>query len=210
MEMASIQTKELHPVAAVHHAQSSRSSFKLKKASNKASIKTEQSCYRCKGNHPASTCSFKNAKCYNCQKVGHIASACRQPKQQKPGKQQRKGAVHGLEASNTRPSAESGMYCVYAATETSRFHTTVSSNGKPIEMQIDTAADRSIMSVELYQAQFSHVPLTTCVTELRTYSGELLEICGQMRCHVQYKGASINLPIIVANYTNKPTVIGRD
>ena len=30
-------------------------------------------CYRCWGNH---ACQFKEAECYKCKKVGHIAKAC--------------------------------------------------------------------------------------------------------------------------------------
>ena len=39
---------------------------------------TEQhSCASCGGNHPRSTCQFRNAKCHRCGKSGHIQKVCR-------------------------------------------------------------------------------------------------------------------------------------
>ncbi len=35
--------------------------------------KKNQECYRCGGDHEPSTCKFKDAKCYSCQKKGHTA-----------------------------------------------------------------------------------------------------------------------------------------
>ena len=36
-----------------------------------------QGCHRCSGNHDAQECRFKKAKCFACQKVGHVKSMCR-------------------------------------------------------------------------------------------------------------------------------------
>jgi len=33
---------------------------------------------------------------------------------------------------------------------------------------------------------------------------------GEMQCNVLYKGHGYTLPIIVANYENKPTLLGRN
>ncbi len=37
---------------------------------------SNQKCSRCNSNHDAKTCRFKNEKCHNCNKVGHISRAC--------------------------------------------------------------------------------------------------------------------------------------
>ena len=38
--------------------------------------KKGQECFSCGGNHFRSKCRFKNAKCHNCGKIGHIARKC--------------------------------------------------------------------------------------------------------------------------------------
>ena len=35
--------------------------------------KKGEDCFRCGSNHFQSQCSFKNAKCHNCGKIGHIS-----------------------------------------------------------------------------------------------------------------------------------------
>ena len=35
--------------------------------------KKGQDCFCCEGKHFQSKCSFKNAKCHNCGKIGHIS-----------------------------------------------------------------------------------------------------------------------------------------
>ena len=41
---------------------------------------TKKPCFRCnRTNHAHQDCKFKDSKCYNCAKVGHMASACPVP-----------------------------------------------------------------------------------------------------------------------------------
>uniref|UniRef100_A0A3Q1B749 CCHC-type domain-containing protein n=1 Tax=Amphiprion ocellaris TaxID=80972 RepID=A0A3Q1B749_AMPOC len=45
---------------------------------HKVKQKGTKACYRCKGkNHLAKECHFKETKCHNCGKIGHIKKACR-------------------------------------------------------------------------------------------------------------------------------------
>ena len=83
-------------------------------------------------------------------------------------------------------------------------------SGVLCDMQIDTAADYSIMSKSVYKENFSNVPLFPSKVKLKTYTGEMLDICGEMSCNVIYENQKIILPIIVANHVNKPTLLGRN
>ena len=38
---------------------------------------TRYDCHRCGGKHRANSCRFREVKCFNCQKIGHIAKVCR-------------------------------------------------------------------------------------------------------------------------------------
>lgn len=45
---------------------------------HKVKLQGARNCYRCKGkNHDANECHFKETKCHNCGKIGHIKKACR-------------------------------------------------------------------------------------------------------------------------------------
>ena len=90
------------------------------------------------------------------------------------------------------------------------YNVEVSINGSLLAMEVDTAADYSIMSESTYSQKFSNFPLHPSNVELKTYTGETLTVCGEMQCDILYKGHEYRLPIIVANYENKPTLLGRN
>jgi len=55
-------------------------------------------------------------------------------------------------------------------------------NGKLCQMELDTAADYSIMSKSEYLERFAGRPLTPSKITLRTYTGEVLDVSGEMQC----------------------------
>ena len=77
-------------------------------------------------------------------------------------------------------------------------------------MELDTAADFSIMSKSEYFEKFADKPLTPSQVTLNTYTGEVLEVLGEMYCDIVYKGKQYSLPILVANYDDKPTLLGKN
>ena len=83
-------------------------------------------------------------------------------------------------------------------------------NGIPCMMELDTAADFSIMSKSEYIEKFADTPLTPSQVTLKTYTGEILEVSGEMHCDIVYKGKQYSLPILVANYDAKPTLLGKN
>ena len=82
-------------------------------------------------------------------------------------------------------------------------------NGSPCVMEVDNAADYSIMSKNAHCQKFSNFPLHPSKVELKTYTGETLAMCGEMLCDVVYKGHEYTMPIIVADYEKKPTFAGK-
>ena len=182
-------------------------------------------CYRCNAkNHVPAECPFKTSQCFNCDMKGHIAKACKSRKSSMPsrGKPRRTGAsgeVHALDETDDDVGIVNSMqhslnlYCVYATGSTNkhdRFETEVLINDRYVTMKIDTAADCSVMSRDTYERNFSSVPLKPNEMELRTYSGERLDTCGEFDCTVTYKGKTLLLPFIVASYLNRPTLMGKD
>ncbi len=46
-------------------------------SSNPFKPKAPKSCFSCGGSHLRINCKFRNSKCYNCHKLGHISKVCR-------------------------------------------------------------------------------------------------------------------------------------
>ena len=71
-------------------------------------------------------------------------------------------------------------------------------NGESINMEVDTAADFSIMSRDTYIKRFKSFPLQNTDVKLKTYFGETLRTCGQELCKVVYNGQEYILLMIIA------------
>ena len=68
---------------------------------------------------------------------------------------------------------------------------TLKVNGIDLEMELDTGATLSVISEQTYHKLFfagKALPLKTITTQLTTYTGEAIEILGEVEVTVQYKG----------------------
>ena len=109
---------------------------------------------------------------------------------------------------------ELGIYSLYSL-DTNRpslgsYSVEMLINGKPCKMEVDTAADYSIMAHSVYLEKFADTPLTPSKVVLRTYTGEVLEVSGEMQCNVIYKDKHYSLPVVVVNYSGKPTLLNKN
>ena len=201
MEMAERNTQAFHPTIS-----ESPQVNQLTAQDNKNT--NHEQCFRCGGNnHSGQSCKFKSAKCYRCSKIGHLASVCRSKSERK------KGSVHNLHVSESSDD-ELGIYSLYSL-DTNRpslgsYSVEMLINGKPCKMEVDTAADYSIMAHSVYLEKFADTPLTPSKVVLRTYTGEVLEVSGEMQCNVIYKDKHYSLPVVVVNYSGKPTLLNKN
>ena len=138
MEMVERNTQEIHLT--------SSESSQVNKLTGQSSKDTEQSlCPRCGGSHPGQSCKFKSANCYKCSTLGHLASDCRT----------KDANIHNVQSSELSNNAdenddELGIYTLYSL-DTNKpncisYTVELEINGKPCKMELDTAADYSIMS----------------------------------------------------------------
>jgi len=103
------------------------------------------------------------------------------------------------------------VYAVGTDNPTNKSYTVeMTVNGSPCAMEVDTAADYSMMSKSIHSQKFSNFPLRPSKVELKIDAGETLTVCGEMLCDIVYKGHEYTLPIIVADYEKKPTLLGRN
>ena len=112
----------------------------------------DQTCYRCKGKHSAKSCRFKDAKCRNCKKKGHIACVCMsmpRPPQWVQGNRQQ---THLLMDVQNNFSDTDLAYSLFNVTQTSTkpLLVTVKLNQAPVDMKVDTGASVSLISKDTY------------------------------------------------------------
>ena len=76
-------------------------------------------------------------------------------------------------------------------------------------MEIDTGAAVSIIPDGIYRDKLSQHPLVKSKVVLKTYSGERLQLLGEVKLPVQYQGQRDTLTAFVVK-GNNPPLLGRD
>ncbi|XP_042149794.1 uncharacterized protein LOC121837946 [Ixodes scapularis] len=97
-------------------------------------------CFRCNGDHDATSCGFRNAECHFCKRKGHIVRACRQKEQ----------ARSRAKSDNKRPGklGRSGVYGLYhIASGLSAFIATVTVNGQEVLIGVRTYTQQPVQIV---------------------------------------------------------------
>ena len=71
-----------------------------------------------------------------------------------------------------------GLFATNSGRASQGYLVEVEINGKNINIEVDTAADFSIMSRDTYIKRFKSFPLQNTDVKLKTNSGETLKTCG--------------------------------
>ncbi len=177
------------------------------KKPNKQTGSKEKECWRCGGKHAPKTCRYKAFKCHNCSKVGHLAKKCNSSN---PGN--KSGSTHQVEESTDYnvQSDELDLFGIYASWDSSKgFVETVMVEGQPLSMEIDTGAVVSVASDTFYKEHLQHLPLKTSSRQLRSYSGDKIELLGEVSVHVEYEAQKFEFPLTIVR-GNKPALMGRN
>ena len=106
--------------------------------------KKGEECFRCGVNHFQSKCSFKNARCHNCTKIGHIARKC----QKSRGIDNRKtfqNSNHVLEEESNENSDD--LFHIYknANRKSKPLLVKVNLNEHLVELEVDTGASLTVI-----------------------------------------------------------------
>ncbi len=210
MEMADKDTKSLNSphVKHVDRVTSGRKPQRRKQRHEKGSSDTSgKKCSRCNGtNHQSDDCFHKTKTCNVCKKVGHIGRACRSKR--KPGYSKTNQVT-------AQEDEEETLYAIYATT---RHHDStnkmdeitvkVELEGVATNFILDTAASVSIIGETFYNEKLSHLPLRSTKVKLKSYSGDIIPVVGEIKVKVTYGEQSVFLPLIVAQ-GRKVALFGR-
>ena len=148
----------------------------------------KQECYRCGGGqHDSTDCPFKQYECHFCHKKGHLAKVCRQKKK---GHNSPDRAHHVTGEVESEEMEEYSMHHVTSG-QARPLHVTVTVNGSPLSMEVDTGASVSITSLETFksiQEGESRLELKESMVKLQTYTGESIRVCGSTIVSVAHNG----------------------
>ncbi|XP_033105655.1 uncharacterized protein LOC117107953, partial [Anneissia japonica] len=183
-------------------------------------LQDNRKCSGCGGNHGVGkrdkVCPAWGKQCHKCQRMNHFASVCKATTPQQAAKthfvQTKSSAEHEL----TMPTDEYELPLYKSDTIGSHvkpYMCTVTLNGIPTMMEIDTGATTSLIS----EAQFKQIQLgklnLSLITEelpkLRTYSGEIIQPLGQVMVEVGHENQNYHLPLLIIPGKG-PNLLGRD
>ena len=155
-------------------------------------------------------CRFKDAKCHECGKKGHIASVCRSRKKgprPSPAGNLREQYVKDDESGSDE---DLPIKLVGGRQLKSRpIAVLVSINGKELNMEVDTGAAVSILSEKTFKKNFPDAVLKPAAVTLRTYTGQRMSVVGQLTVLVKYQSQSHSLPLLIVA-GDGPSLFGRD
>ena len=167
-------------------------------------------CFRCGGKHDPSSCRFKQYDCNFCKKRGHLARVCRK-RGSSNSTQERAQRAHHVAGEEVSAQVEYGMFHISSG-QVSPYCASVTVNGSPISMEIDTGASVSIISLETFESikqGESMLELEQTPVKLQTYNGGQIDVCGSTQVEVVHKGQTLSLPLIVTQ-GHGPTLLGRN
>lgn len=176
-------------------------------------------CYCCgRAGHTSNKCSFRNASCYSCGKSGHLSSVCRGKQHSgsndryKPSKS-KVNYVH--EEDDVEACYDLGSISLVGLNEISLdkcFKTTLMVENVELEMLIDTGASSTVLPKHVYDNKFSHVKLSPCNLQLKSYTGHQLELLGEFHAKVEHGGQTHQLPMVVVGIEDprQPVLLGRN
>ena len=221
VETAAANAKDLQKaIPALASAEAGVNGVKTSAPGKEASAQPR--CHRCqRGRHDPNQCHFKEAECFKCGQIGHIAPVCKAQRKSKlaghpPGKgtlSQHKQDPQG--AHQLGVAEESVEYSMFHCQlpRSAAYKTWLQVNGVETEMEIDTGASLSIVNDKTYaQLAKGTSPLVLQNTNLtlRTFSGELLKPMVVAKVTVKGKdGQPETLPLVVIS-GNQPSLIGRN
>ena len=190
-------------------------------------VLSKTKCYRCgKSGHHPTNCKFKNATCYSCQKTGHLASVCLSKKPHK--EPNRPHVLSRAQEAPTKPqgvcilqensdsSSDSSEYghlhtILQLGTNSNKFVITVKINEVPVEMEVDSGAERSTIPLTIFQRKLSDVcQLQPSAVSLQQYDKTPLTISGECQVTVEINNCVIQTKIVVVEVEQQLPLLGRD
>ena len=195
------------------------------KKKSQPSRDAEQKCSRCgQGNHRQSDCPARGQVCHKCGFKGHFESCCRSKRKFQASSTRTTTSRSGAHLVDCSPADaqhadswefERAIACIRDRADRARnpaaFSVQMNVSGENLDMELDTGAAVSLITERTYREKLAHVPLKRSAQVLHTYSGEQLNILGEIAADVLYEGVRHQLPLVVVDVNARvPSLLGRN
>lgn len=163
-------------------------------------------CIHCGGKkHKSSDCLYKNATCYRCKQIGHIATICKL----KTNVNFVQNPDQNTESCNVICPSVDIFNLENDNINNNPFSLKALVNEIEVWFHIDTGAGISAISGELYDQKFSHVPISKEIIRINGYSGESFKIRGVFHASIGCNGETNQVKIYIIE-NGGPPIFGRD
>lgn len=171
-------------------------------------------CYRCGSNtHSGFDCSHKDTVCHKCGKLGHLARVCRSGGRGRRGRpyqlRGRQSWVDTQDYPENQKRVEDLWEVLTAGPQVKPYRTTLTLNGSPVSMEIDTGAAVTLISESTMRSLLPHLHLSKPTVRLRTYTAQPIDVIGQARVEVKYNEYAGSHVLTVVKGKG-PALLGRD
>ena len=213
-----------------HNRNRSKSNTSHPQTSTDSSTKqqNEEPCLSCGEAHDRNYCRLRNARCNYCKRQGHIAKVCKKAKL-------KNNAIYDPKPEHERDD-ETGYFqvsinrisCSVTNSEVNKVSSielnhnkpslnvppppcliSVSLNGNPLKMELDTGAACSIVSSTLFKNLLPNVTLHPTNRPLYSYTKNQFNCLGFAKVRVQFQSRVKTLNLFVIDFPGDP-IFGRD
>ena len=179
------------------------------------------SCYRCGSPHLATQCRHKDTVCWFCKKRGHIEKVCKtKERQESASKVSTQSTAHPRRQNRVQehPATQESLsdteygLNVVINEHSDPYMVDVHVNDIPVKMELDTGAAVSVINsgtFDLVKQTHPELTLLQAESNLKTYTGQDIQVLGVAPLNIRYKEKHVCLSIHVVSGAG-PNLLGRD
>ncbi|XP_053686293.1 uncharacterized protein K02A2.6-like [Sabethes cyaneus] len=154
-------------------------------------------CNGCGGHHLRNHCRFRNARCNNCNKKGHIARVCRSTKVNLQNSST--DEVQSQEDAVSELDSIQSLSQVYDVHSIGKKMINVQIEGRSLQMELDTGAPCGIIGETMLKAIKPRLSLLPTDRQFSSYSGHRINCIGRTPVNVSVGAATRRLNVYVVS-----------
>ena len=143
----------------------------------RSNTRVTKPCFRCGEYHTPPSCRFKHQNSRFCKKQGHIEKVCKKKKATGQPRSQTRDPVRYVNEEKEAPDVGESFH-VHDNDSAPSIVIPLLINGTKVSMELDTGASVSVMSESTWKEKFSQHRIQPSSVQLKTYTGENLNVVG--------------------------------